>query len=739
MNTKLISYLLCTTFILIYSTIIFAQPRNLWVRYYGGPGYSWFSDVYATTDGGYVMTGGEFRIGIHPDSLHGERQDVWIVKVDVDGALQWQNTFDMFNGGFDDRGKSIIETEGGDYLIGGATARDGMNYDFIAVKVDSEQEGDLIWERRYNGDDPGWCYAVIETKDGHYLLGGWIGRGRNSTGFAVMIDDDGEVVWEQRYERDQLAVIRAIREHPEGGYFLAGGADRSFSLMNIDDEGEVIWSRLYPSDNGSGSARSLVSMPGGYALAGGAGGDFRLVVVDEEGRQIWDRVYDIDGSQICYCLNRMRDNGFTLVGESVIDGDIQSFVLRTEPGGNIAWERLDDFFIHGWYYSSIIDAHGFLIAAGMGANREHRRDHGVLVKIVPERSAPVITDFTPENLDLSVLLDDSLFFSVSAVDLQEDSLSYLWTQNGDSISSDTSTVIAFDELGIDTVQCTVSDSALSDSIRWIVHVEEMYIDSYSPQNLTLSIRRNNAINFFVTTRALEDNPVEYLWLLNDEQIAENDSVSIRFERGREHSVTAVASQGELADSVTWQVMVNDLIVDYMPEQLELSFEVDTTFEFEVFPFDPEDDSLHFLWTLDGDSISDNSWVLVNFDSERLYNVTAYVSDTTESDSLTWTINVTPVGVHSNEPRHPDTPTLFPPVPNPFNSVTTVRYYLPTTLQVRLSLFDVNGRLVAELVDGYRTAGEHNYALRANELSSGLYFLSLQIEGQIETRKVLLIR
>jgi len=338
-----------------------------------------------------------------------------------------------------------------------------------------------------------------------------------------------------------------------------------------------------------------------------------------------------------------------------------------------------------------------------------------------------------------------MIFSVEVVDLQGDSLGYLWTQNGDTlqpdtVANDTSAIaIIFEELGTDTVQCTVSDSTLSDSIRWIVYVEELYIDSYSPQILTLSTRRNSTIDFSVTTRAVEDDPVEYQLLLDDEQIAENDSVTIRFERGREHSVTAIASQGELADSVTWQVLVNDLIVDYMPEQLELSVEADTTFEFEVFPFDPEDDSLNFLWTLDGDSISDNSWVLVNFDSGGVYDITAYVSDTTESDSLTWEVNVTPNSVYDDEPRHPDTPTLYPPVPNPFNSVTTVRYYLPTTSQINLSLFDVNGRFVAELVDGRRTAGEHNLTLNAGELSSGLYFLRLQVEGQIETRKVLLIR
>jgi len=182
-------------------------------------------------------------------------------------------------------------------------------------------------------------------------------------------------------------------------------------------------------------------------------------------------------------------------------------------------------------------------------------------------------------------------------------------------------------------------------------------------------------------------------------------------------------------------MVNDLIVDYMPEQLELSVEVDTTFEFEVFPFDPNDDSLTFLWTLSGDSISDNSWVLVNFDEFGMYNITAYVSDTTESDSLTWMIDVTPNSIYPDDPRHPDTPTLFSPVPNPFNSVTTVKYYLPTASQVRLSLFDVQGRLVKNLVDGYRIAGQNSTTIEGSDLVSGVFLVRMSVTDNVLIQKI----
>jgi len=96
-------------------------------------------------------------------------------------------------------------------------------------------------------------------------------------------------------------------------------------------------------------------------------------------------------------------------------------------------------------------------------------------------------------------------------------------------------------------------------------------------------------------------------------------------------------------------------------------------------------------------------------------------------------------VYSGEPQHPDTPTLYPPVPNPFNSVTTVRYYLPIVSKVRLNLFDVNGRLIAELVDGYRIRGQHSVGVDGSDLVSGLYLVRMESDYNIQIRKALLIK
>lgn len=71
--------------------------------------------------------------------------------------------------------------------------------------------------------------------------------------------------------------------------------------------------------------------------------------------------------------------------------------------------------------------------------------------------------------------------------------------------------------------------------------------------------------------------------------------------------------------------------------------------------------------------------------------------------------------------------LYQNYPNPFNPVTTVRYALPMTGRVTLTVYSILGQEVARYDDGVRPAGYHERTLSAASLSSGLYLYRLQVE------------
>ncbi|MBI2619394.1 MAG: CHRD domain-containing protein [Ignavibacteriales bacterium] len=79
-------------------------------------------------------------------------------------------------------------------------------------------------------------------------------------------------------------------------------------------------------------------------------------------------------------------------------------------------------------------------------------------------------------------------------------------------------------------------------------------------------------------------------------------------------------------------------------------------------------------------------------------------------------------------------------PNPFNPSTTIRFSVPLGGKMTLKVYDLLGRVVATLLDGYKEAGEYAADFNASALTSGVYFYRLNAEnGYMQTRKMVLIK
>jgi beta-glucanase (GH16 family) len=84
--------------------------------------------------------------------------------------------------------------------------------------------------------------------------------------------------------------------------------------------------------------------------------------------------------------------------------------------------------------------------------------------------------------------------------------------------------------------------------------------------------------------------------------------------------------------------------------------------------------------------------------------------------------------------------LFQNYPNPFNPVTSIEFKLQKTSNVQIIISDVLGRLISDQKLGNLGAGRHNYQFDASDLSSGLYFYSLSVNGQLmDTKKMILLK
>ena len=83
-------------------------------------------------------------------------------------------------------------------------------------------------------------------------------------------------------------------------------------------------------------------------------------------------------------------------------------------------------------------------------------------------------------------------------------------------------------------------------------------------------------------------------------------------------------------------------------------------------------------------------------------------------------------------------------PNPFNPVTTIRYYFPQSEEVTINIYNLNGQLIRNLVSEKKNAGFHEIVWDARDsegkiLSSGVYLYGIQAGVFTELKKLTLLK
>ena len=78
-------------------------------------------------------------------------------------------------------------------------------------------------------------------------------------------------------------------------------------------------------------------------------------------------------------------------------------------------------------------------------------------------------------------------------------------------------------------------------------------------------------------------------------------------------------------------------------------------------------------------------------------------------------------------------------PNPFNAFTIITYEFQTPGETRLAVYNVQGAEIAVLMDSFCQPGRYSKQFKADDLSSGLYFVELRTSNAVQTQKILLVK
>lgn len=172
--------------------------------------------------------------------------------------------------------------------------------------------------------------------------------------------------------------------------------------------------------------------------------------------------------------------------------------------------------------------------------------------------------------------------------------------------------------------------------------------------------------------------------------------------------------------------------------------VQVLFKYQFVASDPDGDVVHFR--LDsgptGATMSSNglmSWVPSTSQAGKGFIVIITISDGDLAETTVASIKTNPIIVNLDEQVAPSTFSLSQNYPNPFNPTTKIRFAIPKESFVMLKVYDVLGNEVETLVNQILSPATYSINFNAAKLNNGVYFYKLELDGYVNTKKMILLR
>lgn len=312
-----------------------------WAKAYGGTKQDFAGEVLQTYDGGYIMCGltysidGDVLIQHVPSGSVSE--DVWIVKTDSAGDLQWQL---CLGGTSYESGGGLIVTSDSGYVLTGRTCAVNGNLNQIYNGCDAyvlkiNKAGTIEWQTTIGGSREDNAASLRQTSDNGFIFIGQTHSRDNDgviTGFhgtdavngdivACKLTANGTIEWLKCLGGTEDETVIAGEQTADGGYII-GGSTRS-------NDGDITGNH-HPSPTSTGK-------------------DFWVVKLTSIGDIQWQKCYGaLYGEQEMTKFLPTRDGGFIAAGTSsttsLPESDINcnnytgGWLIKSDNLGAIQWQ-----------------------------------------------------------------------------------------------------------------------------------------------------------------------------------------------------------------------------------------------------------------------------------------------------------------------------------------------------------------------------------------------------------------
>ncbi len=338
-----------------------SSSNILWQESFGGESIDNLTDLNQTSDGGFILGGSSLSDSSGNKYLANVGSfDYWIVKLDSLGNQQWQSNI---GGSGNDQLRSIEQTTDKGYILGGFSNspisgdKTEANFlgsdDYWIVKLDSN--GIIQWQNDIAGNNQDWLSRVIQTNDGGYLAGGasysGISGDKTEVNIAgsqdfwiIKFDSIGNIEWQNTIGGSSADYLDNLCKTTDGGFILCGGSSSGISadkteiniggsdiwVIKLDSIGNFEWQNTIGGNLNDEAYSISQTEDEGYILGGisssGISGDkseanygfadYWIIKLDNIGNILWQKTLGGWSDDACYSLRETNGSGYIVGGWS---------------------------------------------------------------------------------------------------------------------------------------------------------------------------------------------------------------------------------------------------------------------------------------------------------------------------------------------------------------------------------------------------------------------------------------
>ena len=390
--------------------ISFPQTSTSFNKLLGGNTVDYIRSVQQTSDNGYIMAGYTYSsnngtlVGMTSNGVF----DGWIIKLNETGTVQWQK---LFGGTGEDYANSIRQTSDGGYVVAGQSfssnsgtlaglTNNGVS-DVWVLKLNVS--GDIQWQKFFGGTGEDYANSIRQTSDGGYILAGTYNGG--VSGWVLKLDDNGNLQWQKILGGLQSEFLLSAQQTTDGGYIIAGytGSSNSGTLIGVthnggydcwviklDAAGDTQWQKLFGSVNNDYGRSIQQTSDGGYIIGGYArfsnsgtlaglanygDDDGWIIKLDVSGNIQWQKLFGGSLEEYVFDISQTSDGGYLTAGitESSNTGTISGlinhgnydfYIVKFSSGGTIERQALLGGSVSDYPFSIQPTSDGGYIVAG---------------------------------------------------------------------------------------------------------------------------------------------------------------------------------------------------------------------------------------------------------------------------------------------------------------------------------------------------------------------------------------